>query len=175
MVRTNDVFTSLYSFRGPEGEQPVSLVASRAGIFGISRRGGQFDAGTFFQLLPDNTVKMLESFRDAESNPLTLASSDQLFEGLDGRLYFTSYPDDIHRYEPPYQLPPMPPLGISQSSKEIEITWIGNGNDLVLERSATLAAAPDWIEVARSSDTDVHSFKFTGQPVGAAFFRLRRE
>lgn len=174
VIRTNDVLTSVYSFSGPEGEQPASLVTSRAGIFGLSRRGGQFNAGTFFQIMPDNTVRALESFRDAESNPLTWAGYDPLVEGPDGNLYYTHYAGGIHRYEPPYGLPAMPSLRITLGVDQVEIGWIGNGNELVLERAGTLDPSAEWAEVARANNTEPNIVRIPVERSGVAFYRLRR-
>ena len=77
---------TLYSFHGPEGDQPLRLVGDVSGsIVGITARGGTFDKGTVFRItgVQTKTYTLLHSFRGKPDG----ASPSAIFLNAAGDLY----------------------------------------------------------------------------------------
>src|SRR6185503_11036479 len=83
--------TTLHSFTGPDGANPVGLLQGRDGIFyGTTEFGGTVTGkgnGTVFKMLPDGTLTTLHSFAGDDDGSRPEAG---LVQGPDGTLYGTT-------------------------------------------------------------------------------------
>jgi uncharacterized repeat protein (TIGR03803 family) len=80
--------TTVYRFSGPDGSKPVGRLSQGTDglIYGTTRAGGAFGAGTIFSLDSAGTLTTLHHFADHDG----ARPSAGVIEGLDGRLYGTT-------------------------------------------------------------------------------------
>jgi uncharacterized repeat protein (TIGR03803 family) len=80
-------FTTLFSFHGNDGRAPSRLVEGKDGSFyGTTVRGGAYDRGTAFRMIPSGELTSLTSF----SSSAGYFPRDGLVEGISGYFYGTT-------------------------------------------------------------------------------------
>jgi uncharacterized repeat protein (TIGR03803 family) len=93
--------TRLYVFCAVEpctdGRGPNGLVlASDGNFYGTTNSGGDFGAGTIFQVTPSGTVSTLFNFCTGRSCPSGVRPVGELIQGTDGALYGTTVSGGLH-------------------------------------------------------------------------------
>ena len=159
--------TTLHTFTGGDGDEPVGLrPASDGGFYGSTKYGGQYGQGSVFRLDASGRFEVLHSFSLAEgSQPAAVV------EGPDGAFYGTTAAGG--------QLPPRPPLAplIYAQGTVFRIDREGTVTTLHVFRSdepgffpyAPLVLAPDgWFygTTGRGGRSDAGTI-FRVQPTGA--------
>lgn len=88
-IGTNGTFSSLFSFSGTNGAQPVAgLVQTRNGsLYGTTQLGGASGYGTVFKITTNGSFTLLYSFKGGADSGYPVG---RLMEASDGNLYGTT-------------------------------------------------------------------------------------
>jgi uncharacterized repeat protein (TIGR03803 family) len=84
---TNGTLTTLVWFNGTNGSQPKTVIQGNDGsFFGLTYRGGTYDAGTAFRVFADGTFVTLASFDGTNG----VSPDISLIQATDGNFYGTA-------------------------------------------------------------------------------------
>lgn len=176
-ITMSGALTSLYSFRGPDGNYPVaSLVLGGDGNFygttsGDRTFGGTNTYGTVFRMTPGGALTTLTTFKG--TNGATPLAS--LAAGTDGNFYGTTYEGGpgggtVFRLAEPPSF-----SAITVVNGSVRLTWTSfSGGTYRVEYTPSLTL-PSWSALTPDVVATTNRTSLTNNAVGAAqrFYRVR--
>ncbi len=97
-ITTSGTFTSLHSFDGTDGDEPVGglIQAIDGNYYGTTQTDGTYGYGTVFKLTSSGTFTPLYNFCALSSCPDGSFPEAGLIQGTDGNLYGTTFEGGAH-------------------------------------------------------------------------------